>query len=92
MLGKLHDTSFPEETFNVKDRFSLSSKREESNAASCSYRYLHRQPVTLANDSLRNIFIFKSIHYVRFSIVDDGPQRTSNHSHSMVAGGLLDTS
>jgi hypothetical protein len=53
MLGKPHETSFPEETFTVKDRFSLDSKREGLNPAPGSYRQFYRQPVLLAGDSHR---------------------------------------
>ncbi|MNR56026.1 hypothetical protein D3C85_1765130 [compost metagenome] len=49
MPGKPHKTSFPEETFTVKDRFGLNSKREGLNPTSGSYR----QPVLLAGDSYR---------------------------------------
>ncbi len=51
MLGKPHKTSFPEETFTVKDRFGPNSKREGPNPASSSYRHFYRQPVLLAGDS-----------------------------------------
>jgi hypothetical protein len=53
MLGKPHKTSFPEETFTVKDRFGLNSKREGLNQTSSSYRQFYRQPVLLAGDSHR---------------------------------------
>ncbi len=53
MPGKPHKTSFPEETFTVKDRFGLNSKREGLNPASGSYRQFYRQPVLLAGDSPR---------------------------------------
>lgn len=53
MPGKPHKTSFPEETFTVKDRFGLNSKREGLNPASGSYRQFYRQPVLLAGDSHR---------------------------------------
>ena len=53
MLGKPHETSFPEETFTVKDLFGLNSKREGLNPASDSYRQFHRQLVPLAGDSHR---------------------------------------
>ena len=53
MLGKPHETSFPEETFTVKDRFGLDSKREGLNPASGFYRHLYRQSVSLAGDSHR---------------------------------------
>ncbi len=53
MPGKPHKTSFPEETFTVKDRFGLDSKREGLSQASGSYRHFHRQPVLLASDSHR---------------------------------------
>jgi hypothetical protein len=53
MPGKPHETSFPEETFTVKDRFGLNSKREGLNRTSGSYRQFYRQPVSLAGDSHR---------------------------------------
>jgi len=53
MPGKPHKTSFLEETFTVKDRFGLDSKREGLNPASGSYRHFYRQPVLLAGDSHR---------------------------------------
>jgi hypothetical protein len=53
MPGKPHKTSFPEETFTVKDRFGLDSKREGLNPTSGSYRQFYRQPVLLAGDSHR---------------------------------------
>jgi hypothetical protein len=53
MPGKPRRTSFPEETFIVKDRFGLDSKREGLNRASGSYRHFYRQPVPLAGDSHR---------------------------------------
>ena len=53
MSGKPHEISFPEETFTVKDRFSLNSEREGLNPASGSYRRIYRQPVPLAGDSHR---------------------------------------
>lgn len=53
MLGKPHKTSFPEETFTVKDRFGLNSKREGLNPARGYYRQFYRQPVPLAGDSHR---------------------------------------
>lgn len=53
MPGKPHETSFPEETFTVKDRFGLNSKREGLNPTSGSYRQFYRQPVLLAGDSYR---------------------------------------
>jgi hypothetical protein len=53
MPGKPHKTSFPEETFTVKDRFGLSSKREGLNPTSSSYRQFYRQPVLLVSDSHR---------------------------------------
>jgi hypothetical protein len=51
MLGKPHETRFPEETFTVKDGFGPNSEREGLNPASGSYRDFHRQPVLLAGDS-----------------------------------------
>lgn len=53
MLGKPHKTSFPEETFTVKDRFGLNSKREGLNPAPGYYRQFYHQPVPLAGDSHR---------------------------------------
>ena len=53
MPGKPHETSFPEETFTVKDRFGLNSKRGGLNPTSGSYRQFYRQPVLLAGDSHR---------------------------------------
>lgn len=57
MLGKPHETSFPEETFTVKDGFGVNSEREGLNPASGSYRQFHRQPVPLAGDSPRRTLI-----------------------------------
>lgn len=51
MPGKPRRTSFPEETFTVKDRFGLASKREGLNRASGSYRHFYRQLVPPAGDS-----------------------------------------
>jgi hypothetical protein len=53
MPGKPHETSFPDETFTVKDRFDLNSKREGLNPTSGSYRQFYRQHVLLAGDSHR---------------------------------------
>lgn len=53
MPGKPHKTSFPQETFTVKDRFGLDSKREDLNPASEFYRHFYRQLVPLAGDSHR---------------------------------------
>ncbi len=53
MPGKPHKASFPEETFTVKDRFGLDSKREDLNPASGLYRHFYRQPVPLAGDGHR---------------------------------------
>ncbi|WHS61414.1 hypothetical protein [Pseudomonas sp. G2-4] len=53
MLGNPHKTSFPEETFTVKDGFGLESEQEGFNPASGSYRQFYRQPVLLAGDSHR---------------------------------------
>jgi hypothetical protein len=53
MSGKPHETSLPEETFTVKDRFGLNSKREGLNQTSSFYRQFYRQPVLLAGDSHR---------------------------------------
>lgn len=53
MPGKPHETSFPEETFTVKDRFGLNSKRDGLNPVLGSYRQFYRQPVSLVGDSHR---------------------------------------
>ncbi|MBB4596437.1 hypothetical protein [Xanthomonas arboricola] len=53
MPGKPHKTSFPEETFTVKDGFGLDSERDGLDPALSSYRQFHRQPVLLAGDSHR---------------------------------------
>ncbi|WP_156992364.1 hypothetical protein [Paraburkholderia oxyphila] len=53
MPGKPHKTSFPEETFTVKDGFGLDSERKGLNPASGSYRRFYRQPVLLAGNSHR---------------------------------------
>ena len=53
MLGKPHETSFPQEIFTVKDRFGLNSKREGLDPTSGSYRQRYRQSVVLAGDSHR---------------------------------------
>lgn len=53
MLGKLQKTSFPEETFTVKDALGLNSERESLDPASGSYRQFYRQPVLLAGGSHR---------------------------------------
>jgi hypothetical protein len=53
MPGKPHKTSFPEETFTVKDRFGLNSKLEGLIPTSGSYRQFYRQQVSLAGDSHR---------------------------------------
>ena len=53
MLGKPHETSFPEETFTIKDRFGLNSKREGLNPALGIYRHLYRQLALLAGDIYR---------------------------------------
>ncbi|HCL3427712.1 MULTISPECIES: hypothetical protein [Pseudomonas aeruginosa group] len=55
MLGKPHETSFPEETFTVKDGLGLNSEREGLNPAPGSYRQFYRQPVLLAGDSHRKL-------------------------------------
>jgi len=95
MPGKPHNTSFPEKAFTVKDGKSLNSEREGLNSASIftvsSTANLLCWPA-IATDSLRNAFPSKSTHYVSFSIAGDSPRRTSIHSHSIVAGGLLLTS
>jgi hypothetical protein len=53
MLGKPHKTSFPEETFTVKDRLGLNSEREGLDPASSSYRRIYRRLDLLAGDSHR---------------------------------------
>lgn len=53
MPGKPQKTSFPEETFTVKDGLGLDSERDGLNPAFCSYRQVHRQPVLLVGDSHR---------------------------------------
>ncbi|EOZ4914666.1 TPA: hypothetical protein SL239_005807 [Pseudomonas aeruginosa] len=53
MPGKPHETSFPEQTFTVKDGLGLDSERDGLNPAFSSYRQFHRQPVLLACDSHR---------------------------------------
>ncbi|HDR9490530.1 hypothetical protein [Burkholderia stabilis] len=53
MLGKPHETSFPEKTFTVKDGFGLDSEREGLDPAFGSYRQRYREPVLPADDSHR---------------------------------------
>lgn len=53
MLGKPYKTSFPEETFTVKDRLALNSEREGLDPTSSSYRHFYRRLVLLASDSHR---------------------------------------
>ncbi len=53
MLGKPHETSFPEQTFTVKDGFGLNSERDGLNLPPSSYRPFHRQPAPLVGDSHR---------------------------------------
>ena len=95
MPGKPHEISFPEETFTVKDGKSLNSERECLNSASIltvSFIVnLFRWPA-IATDRCRDVFRSKSTRYGSFSIACDSPRRTSIHSHSIVAGGLLETS
>lgn len=95
MPGKPHKTSFREKAFTVKDSKSLNSEQEYLNPASMftvsSTANLFCWPA-IATDSPRNTFPSKSMHYVSFSITDDSPRKTLLHSHSIVAGGLLDTS
>lgn len=62
MLGRLHETSFTEETFTLKDRFGLNSRLKGLNPTCSSYRPFYRQPVLLAGDSCRNVHLYKSIH------------------------------
>lgn len=57
MLGRLHETSFTEETFTVKDRFGLNSRRKGLNPTSRSYHPFYRQPVLLAGDSCRDVLL-----------------------------------
>lgn len=79
MLGKPHETSFPEETFTVKDRFSLDSKREGLNPAPVrtvsSTANLFCWPA-IVTDSYRDVFISKSTRYDSFSMGHDSPRRT----------------
>ena len=76
MLGKPHETSFPEETFTVKDRFGLNSKREGLNQTPVltvsSTTNLFCWPA-IATDSFRDVFLFRSTRYGGFSIVGDSP-------------------
>ena len=53
MPGKPHKTSFPQETFTVKDRFGPDSKREDLNRARKFYRHFYRQLFPLAGNSHR---------------------------------------
>lgn len=53
MPGKPHKTSFPEETFAVKDRFGLNGKREVLIRPPVPTRQFYRQPAPLAGDSPR---------------------------------------
>lgn len=53
MLGKPHETSFPQEFFTVKDRFGLNSKQEGLDPTFGAYRQFCRRPVLLAGDSHR---------------------------------------
>jgi len=85
MLAKPHKTSFPEETFTVKDRFGLDSKREGLNQTSGSYRQFYRKPGVTS--------VRTGGH--RDSACDKGAFRRlcrSTHSHSIVAGGFPEMS
>ena len=79
MPGKPHETSFPEETFTVKDLL----------ISIVNGRVLIRPPVltvsftanlvcwpAIATDSCRDAFRYKSIRYNILSIADDSPRRT----------------
>ncbi len=95
MPGKPHKTSFPEKTFTVKDGKSLNSEREGLNSASIltvSFTVNLFCWPAIATDRCHDVFSCKSIRYSSFPIADDSPRRTSIHSHSIVAGGLLLTS
>ncbi len=95
MPGKPRKTSFPEKTFTVKDGKSLNSERECLNLASIftvsPTANLFCWPA-IVTDRYRDVFYSKSTRYVSFSIAGDSPRRTSNHSHSIVAGGLPEIS
>ena len=95
MPGKPHKTSFPEKAFTVKDGKSLNSERERLNPASTftvsSTANFFCWPA-IATDSFRDVFFYKSTLYDCFSIAGDSPRRTLIHSHSIVAGGLPETS
>lgn len=95
MPGKPHETSFPEKAFTVKDGKSLNSERECLNLASIltvSSTVNRSCWPAIATDNCRDVFLYKSTRYGSFSITGDSPRRTSNHSHSIVAGGLPETS
>lgn len=83
MLGKPHKTSFPEETFTVKDGLSPNSEREDLNPPSVltasSTANLLCWPA-IATDSCRDVFLARSIRYGSFSISGDSPRRASTHS------------
>ncbi|WP_144437154.1 hypothetical protein [Xanthomonas graminis] len=51
MPAKPHETSFPEQTFTVKDRYGLDSKQGGLDQASGCCRHLYRQSVALPGDS-----------------------------------------
>ena len=76
MPGKPHEISYPEERFTVKDRFGLNSKREGLNqppvitVSSTVNRFCWP---TIATDSCRDVFYFKSTRYGSFSIAGDSP-------------------
>lgn len=79
MPGKPHETSFPEQTFTVKDGLGLDSERDGLNPASVltasSTANLFCWPA-IVTDSGRDVFAFKSTRYDVFSIADDSPRRT----------------
>lgn len=87
MPGKPHKTSFPRETFTVKGRFGLNSKRESLNQPPVltvsSTVNLFCWPA-IATDSYRDVFSSESTRYGSFSIAGDSPRRRSIHSHSIV--------
>ena len=69
MPGKPHETSFPEKAFTVKDGKSLNSERECLNSASIltvSSTVNRFCWPTIATDSFRDVFSFKSTRYGGF--------------------------
>ena len=70
MLGKPHETSFPEKAFTVKDGKSLNSERECLNCASIltvSSTVNRFCWSAIATDSCRDVFPSKSTRYDGFS-------------------------